>query len=101
MSLSPDSVAWLDQLCSRFTQSDGDAWAIVDATHERCGTIWLGIVHRSSMGWLECPECHEPRAGYAQRVYAKNEEERLRRRWPGLDPIIHAADGSVQEGPPL
>lgn len=95
---------WLSRLSLDFIQGQRVGWIVVDAEHEVCGTLWLALVHRQSMGFLECPECGG-RGGYTKRVYAlaqdkklqQREEVRLKRRWPGLEPIIYRQDGSIEE----
>lgn len=95
-------ASWLQQLSARFTSSvsperSDNGWILVDASHHACGILWLAVVHRDSMGRLQCPDCGG-RDGYAKRVYANDEEAQLKRRWPDLEPFIHSADGSIEEG---
>lgn len=90
---------WLAKLSIDFVQGKKAGWVCVDAEHEKCGQIWLAVVHRQSMGFLECPDCGG-RGGCTSRVYRKDEEAKLAKRWPGLDPIIHRQDGSIEERRP-
>lgn len=100
---------WLAKL-SRDWQAEQKrtGYLVVDAQHVACRQLWLGLVHRSSMGQLECPDCGG-RDGCTVRVYGRTQEgkltaraqRRLAERWPDLDPIIHRVDGSIEEGKPL
>lgn len=94
------STDWQDEQKRR-------GYLVVDAKCDGCGDVWLAMVHRSTMGLLQCHQCSS--RGCSIRVYArtqdgsltKRDERKLAKRWPNMAPIIHRKDGSIEEGKPL
>lgn len=97
------SLDWLRTLSSRFVADHACSPLCADVVHSAhdggCGRVFLALVHRSSMGRLECPDCGG-RDAYAFRVFGPEDEgrllSRLRREAREFSPFIYRADGGLE-----
>lgn len=93
---------WLNTLSNNFLAESRPGWLVVDAEHENCYTEpgrvfrWFAVVHRETMGRLECPECGKL-DGCTVRVWSTNDSKKVRKHWANLEPIVHNSDGTIKE----